>query len=575
MELKTERQFNSISFWSIVKFTLLGYFNPQILKEKGAKGRTKTIFVLIGLAVLWGLILYLTYIWTSNGLAALIWSMIVLTSIICPLIFSYVSIHESIFSKKNYDQTITWPITWPKYVFAKTFTCLVAVIVCTYFFIIIPTVTLVITPNEFYYTSQIQSIGIIPPDRTAISNTFLLLMPFITVPLFAMIGGGICLLANSIGALTFHKKIVSGLIHAFFIILFCAIFECSLSLLDEAIHPGNWFYDLCSAIRNYLLHFPLSWEQCITTFGIGIGLYLIYNLCVAKWFTRIYAHVVTEKYKTTEYKYIDKYSSRTWTLFKMHNKRLFSSGAYSVNSLFGPLIHLVIIVSLSVTIILQRKFLSEEGFVNMINDGIKNQTMLWIVLLLFIGIITIGSLISSPIATTLNMEGRCFWITSTAPISKKQFIISRYLLHIFYVAIPNLIGNIVLCVIMSSIMKINFAYFLIAIFLSLFIVLVHGLFGLSFNMWKRKYEWEKITQGCKNCMANLIYCLIGVAIVILLFIVLGNVSGALMDSIDADSGTVINNPLMVGIMISSLIGIPVIELAITIFLFVKHSWHFN
>ncbi|MBR3834759.1 MAG: hypothetical protein IKJ73_10595 [Lachnospiraceae bacterium] len=174
-------------------------------------------------------------------------------------------------------------------------------------------------------------------------------------------------------------------------------------------------------------------------------------------------------------------------------KRYFSSGVYVTNTIIGPVMAVIFAVSLF--------------FVDM-NETLGglpiNIDLNGIIPVLFAGILGMNS----PIATSVSMEGKEFWIIRTLPVPWKDVLKSKLLFSIMLLLPFYVVGEVVMVIALKpSIEKLVWMIILPATIIICILVV-----GLAVNLKFPKLKWDSEVEVVKQSASAMIGGLGGVLI---------------------------------------------------------------
>lgn len=166
-------------------------------------------------------------------------------------------------------------------------------------------------------------------------------------------------------------------------------------------------------------------------------------------------------------------------------KRYFSSGTYVTNTIIGPVMAVIFAVSLF--------------FVDM-SDVIKDLPITIninaAIPVLFAGILGMNM----PIATSISMEGKEFWIIRTLPISAREYLKGKLRFNIGLIAPFFLVGELIMIIALKpSVLELLWMIALpVAIIMCILVV------GLAVNLRFPKLKWDSEVEVVKQSASGMI-----------------------------------------------------------------------
>lgn len=354
------------------------------------------------------------------------------------------------------------------------------------------------TFNKYFYDFVFTFLLLIPyiviyqiKTSFSISITLLGLLSIVILPLTSI---GISYICDFIINRIFNKSRFGKLWKSLFTIL---IFVGVLALMllktfgygnVQATSMEEYFSD--RPISYALLRFILNTDIisvlvifAITFVPITIGI-ILYSLNFGKSFSKYdYSKIKSTYKKTTLFS----------TLYLKEIKNYFTTPAYVINTIIGPI--LILILSITLAIVGADK-------INEVTLGMFNGDMLSaIALLAFLGLSSMTT-ISSP---SISLESKNLWIIKHLPISATNLFLSKSILHLTIMLIPATISSIIL----ALFTPINLVYILIIYTINLLHISTLAFGGLFINLIYPMLEWSDPTKPVKAGISTLLGILLG------------------------------------------------------------------
>lgn len=221
----------------------------------------------------------------------------------------------------------------------------------------------------------------------------------------------------------------------------------------------------------------------ITILPISLGVFL-YTINFGKTFSKFnYA-----KLKAT-YKYHKPFN----ILFLKEIKNYFTTPAYVINTIIGPI--LMLILSVTLVIVWSDK-------INQVLLGNANGEMLTAIILLAMLGLSSMTTISSP---AISLESKNIWIIKHLPINTSYMFLSKSLLHMTIMIIPTTIS----CLIIAIFSQISLLHILLIFILTSLHISILSFGGLFINLIYPMLEWSDPTKPIKSGISTLLGILLG------------------------------------------------------------------
>ena len=394
-----------------------------------------------------------------------------LISVIC-LVFSFYSTSGNIYSAKDYDLLSAMPIKKHTIVLSK----LIFMYVADLLFAI-----LVLAVSVFV---QFDIIGVM--TSIELLRLFIMALALPVYPMLVSIFLGV--IVSYISSKFRRKSLVQSLLYA---ILFIAIYVISLI--------GTDLNDSLGAIRN--MYFIYPWvEKGITSFSyalifVGVGIAILSILIVFVSYTYDKLNTLLKSVKRAKNYKFKKTKSGTQfkALMKKEFRQLFSTPIYAMNTLLGSIFAIAGAILLTIMAF---------------NTNLLPMKLMFAMILQPIFAFTF--MIAPTTAVSLNVEGSCFYIIRTSPISSKRIFGTKLFVNFVVAVIPALI-----CGIIFSTALMSSAPILVIIFIILnapLYAILGGNLGLMFNLLFPYMKWDNITKAVKQGVSVFFTVLCGMAL---------------------------------------------------------------
>jgi ABC-2 type transport system permease protein len=249
----------------------------------------------------------------------------------------------------------------------------------------------------------------------------------------------------------------------------------------KALNPTTYFLEL--AYTSSMLWFIV---YCVINIVLLIGVILFIVLAYEGLHDLINSSRSNIKYerKTLENK------NQFKSLLNIEFKRLFNSRLYFLNSCIGGI--LLILMSIMISI----------SFSDM-KDEVMNEFGNYIHLISILSMLILG--MSTPATSSINMEGKCFWLTKTLPIDYKVYARVKIATSAIILGVCSLISSMIFIVVIQP----SIIQSIAIIFLPLLYVIAISSFDLLINLYFYKLNWKNEQEAVKNSAAALLSILAG------------------------------------------------------------------
>ena len=466
------------NFLLLIKIQFLSVFGINKIANR-KKGKSKGLMGIVSLAILFaGIIVAVGYLYAKmfaemyialGQPSKFLPTIFAICSVIC-LIFSFYSSSGNIYSAKDYELLSAMPI--------KTHTIVLSKLMFTYIADLLFAI-LVMVPAVFVHFDMIGSIATLSLLRLFLMTLALPIYPMI----FSIVLG---IVVSYISSKFRRKALVQSLIY-FGIFIACY----ALALI------GTNLADTLAPVRN--MYFLLPWvESGMSDFlfvglFVGVGIVLIslaifvvsitYNKLntILKSVKRANKYTLKEAKKNSQFK----------ALAKKEFKFLFSTPIYAMNTLMGSV--MMIVGSVVLTVIT-------------ISNNAQQMAMMFAIILQ--PLCAFSLMLSPTTAVGLSVEGSCFYIMRTTPISTKNLLNAKLFVNFVVAVIPALVGGIVFSLALSL------APWEIVVFTILNAPLyaaLGGNIGLIFNLLFPCMKWDNIMKPVKQSLSLVFTIVIGMA----------------------------------------------------------------
>ena len=177
-------------------------------------------------------------------------------------------------------------------------------------------------------------------------------------------------------------------------------------------------------------------------------------------------------------------------------KRYFSSGTYVVNTIIGPVLAVAFAVSML--------FVEFESVLGNFPIAININGVVPVV---FAGILTM----CNPIATSISMEGKEFWIIKTLPISHKDILKGKLIFCGIFLVPFYVVGEVMMIIALKPSL-VNFVWMIVIPIVTMACMLV---IGIAVNLRFPKLKWNSDVEVVKQSASAAIGGFMGILLTLI------------------------------------------------------------
>ena len=241
------------------------------------------------------------------------------------------------------------------------------------------------------------------------------------------------------------------------------------------------------------IYFKLQdFAKWVQSSGTGFSIYLIISI-ISIVITVILTNLIflgvrsaVSKVKHSKKIKANKTNSPFASEIKRNLKCFFSSASFSINSLIGPIL----------TVMLGTVLISFRGENLLSDDSPIGVLIFTIIFTSFIVLTTLFAGIGTPSAVAVSIEGKTLWILRSSPIKARTIILAKFLLC----ALPSFI-SLTYTLIMFNIFivgKLNAIVIIFSAVVGLGLPIMISSWGLITNLLLPSLDWESETQVVKR-----------------------------------------------------------------------------
>ncbi|MBE6597362.1 MAG: hypothetical protein E7641_06810 [Ruminococcaceae bacterium] len=477
--------------WNLLKVRFAGIANG-LVTANGKKKKSKAAVILYGILFLYLIAMMVFFVglglWTMTTILKeenrwLYFAYAEIITFALCIITGIFSTQSQIFSAKDNEILLSMPIPTRDILISR---------ICS---VMIPDLFFAFVINATAGVIYIVSFGMpILGILSLLIST--VLVPMLGFALSALIGWIISLISERLP----KKNIISI---ALFLIFFAAYFYFMMNInavIREFMVNGNSHAESISKIFP-LYHLGRSMSDGnMLSLLIATAFTVIPFLIVVAIINRSFVKIITHKRGEKKSGYVsgrEKSRGVMSALIAREFGRLFGSVAYLMNSIVG----LFFVIIGVVILIIERDSLYALG---QVISGI-----------LPIGITAVVCFVISmvtPLASSISLEGKNFWIVRSMPISSEKILFSKLIMHEILVAPIALICSVTVCVIFRT----ELIEGLVVILLPQLFSLVIGISQLLINLMLPKLDYISEIQVVKQSAAVTVSMFGGMGIALLI-----------------------------------------------------------
>ena len=266
---------------------------------------------------------------------------------------------------------------------------------------------------------------------------------------------------------------------------------------------------------------------------INLGLLIISILILSKFYFRINSRLkgVTSNKKIKVKNLIIKSKSVKRSLIKKELETFFKTPVFIVNAGFGLVLFIIATISMAIKYDTFVKILSSENMGFTISKDLINNNISIIVLML----VLFTSFMTSITNSLISLEGKNINILKSLPIKPKTILMSKIYACLVITTPVLILGDIILAIRL----KISIIESLLLIIISILAPLVSHFIGLIVNLNYPKLDFENSTEVVKQSTSSLISVTIGIALLVISFVIISNIINKISASLLLSLGVII------------------------------------
>ena len=487
---------------SIRLLTWLSFCNLFGVNEarfsKDSKKKSRLVTVAVAMLILFGmLIVYagaLTSAFIEMNLADLIPTYLCVMIALVTFVFTVFRAGSALFSRKQFEFLSVLPVKPAAIVISRFLTEYafdLAISLCsTAAVLVVCACNLALSP--WFYVSMI-------------FGAFFL--PLLPMTMSMIVGTGIYALTASMKRKNLMQTIFSFAFFALYFVFINSISDMSdemlfdlaekIRSLESVYPPVKWFADgVHGNLGAYLLFFAVS-----------LVVFWVFALVVGKYYRWLCTNLAANTAKGNYVMKKQKGSSALAACFFRERKRYFSSSVYFMNTAIGYIMAVVLVAMLA--------FGDGKALLEQLPSEFTAKLAPFCIAA-FANMMPIT-------ASSISMEGNCFWLTQTLPVRMRDIANAKILLSLMF-SVPCMLvsSGILVFVIRPAVIDLFWM-----IFVSLLYAVLGSILGLFINMKLPMLNWDHETQAVKqgkSAMVTMFACFVTAAAPAVLLLIVDGIA---------------------------------------------------
>ena len=477
-------------FLLITKINLLRLFNSTInnnFKYKSER-RKKTIKGII-ISLIISYILFYVYFITNSLMPAFVEInkpiyVLAFLFAICSLYIFFANVFKIksvLFDFKDYDLLMSLPIK-RSYVIASKFASLYIInLLCTF---------IVMIPGYLAYIKY-----------AALPSNIVFFLLLLAIPLIPL------LLSSIVGIIitwltSFFKNNNIGSYIVYLLIIVAAFFGMyKINGLDESVIVNNSinivdyfnkYYPLTNVFKELLINFNIF--SLLIYLFIPLFSILLFILFINNGYNILRSKLLRQSVKSNYILKRYNINSPLISLYRKEIKRYFSSPLYVINTSFGCIIMILLIISI---LLFNDNMINRFESIMNLNEVVKNNIFMILSMLFAISCTTNSS---------ISLEGKSLWIMKMLPVSSSKIFLSKIMVNLT-ILLPTIM---IVCTFFGIYLKLSLFNFILLYLISFSYSLFTAVLGLLLNLLFPKFDYDNEVRVIKQSMSVFLTILIGI-----------------------------------------------------------------
>ena len=482
-------------FLSITKINLLQYFNYRNSNFKYKSERKKKTIKVAVITLIIAYILFYIYMITKSLMPTFVEigkSLYILAFLfsICSIYIFFANlfkIKNVLFEFRDYDILMSLPINRKTIILSK----MVSLYIINLLFTLI-----VMIPGYVAYIGYVD-----------LPNDWLFFLLLLAIPIIPILASSIIgIIISWLTSFFKNNNIGSYLVYMLLIIAFLGMYK--INGLDEVAIVNN-SVNIVDKFSNY---YPLTntYITILSSFNlvslllfviVPLSLFSLFIIFINYGYTTLRTKLLKQDIKSD---YILKQytiNKPIMALYKKEIKRYFSSPLYVINTSFGCIAMILLILSI---VIFNEEVISNFTKINSFNEVVKNNIFM---------ILSLLCVVSSTTNSSISLEGKSLWIIKMLPVNSNKIFLSKIMVNLTLLIPTIIIGG----TFFGIYLKLSFIEFIFLYLIMMAYSLFASIGGILLNLLFPKFDYYNEARVIKQSLAVFLTILIGIIVVAIPF----------------------------------------------------------
>ena len=482
--------------WLITKISLLYSLNYHNNNSKFKSERKKKTIKGIAITLIIGYILFYVYYITNSLMPTFVainkpLYILAFLFAICSLYIFFSNlfkIKNILFDFKDYDLLMSLPIKRSTIIISKMISLYIINLLCT---------LIVMIPGYIAYIGH-----------ATLPNHLIFFLLIFAIPIVPILASSIMGIILSWLTSFFKNKNIGSYIVYLFLITVVFIGMYKINGLDEntlvnnsinLVESFNKYYPLTNIYITLLGGFNLI--SLLVFIVIPLVLFGLFIIFINKGYMVLRDKLLKQNVKSD---YILKrytINKPVISLYKKELRRYFSSPLYVINTAFGCIVIVLLIISM---LLFNDSVISRFDKITSFNEIVKSNIFM---------VLSLICVVSSTTNSSISLEGKSFWIMKMLPVNSDKIYLSKIMVNLTLL-IPT---TIIASTFFGIYLHLSFIEFIFLYLIMLAYSIFASINGLLLNLLFPKFDYENEARVVKQSMAVFLTILIGLIIALLPF----------------------------------------------------------
>jgi ABC-2 type transport system permease protein len=344
-------------------------------------------------------------------------------------------------------------------------------------------------------------------EKPGFSYYILAILGMIILPIIPTILGAVMgTIIKMISSVFKHKKLFQTIFSIGFMVLIILFSGNSQNYVNYLIEHATGindfickFYYPAGLFVNLITNFKVV--DLLALIGLTFGILLLFIYILSLYYFRLINKSIDYSRKTKK-KYVIKQRSELYALIYREIKRFFSSPVYIMNTLFG----LIMILGMVIALIFKSDY-----FLKMMvgtNSDISIDTIKNSITYYYMGMMLFVLFMTSITSSSISLEGKSFNLTKSLPVSTKKILDAKIITSLILTYPLMFLSDILFAITF----KIGLLNFIFVILITLLVPILEAIIGLLINLKYPKMEFSNDTEVVKQSMSVMISVYLGMGL---------------------------------------------------------------